>query len=515
MHKLIIVDDEHMMRDGLSNLINWKDIGFQVDAVLEDGKDAIEWLSENVVDVVLTDLRMTFRSGIDIAKFAYENQLDTKVIIISGYSDFEAAQEALKYKVSNYLLKPVSVKNIRALFKDIYIELKERDDLYEIRETDIKQYQLMSSFLENQFITNLALGAIRSNEEMLNQLKLIKWDKSIIDSACCIFELSIEESFLTHQGLEYDTQEMCSMLGGMITKTIYPAKVFWVKASNKKVTGVIVGINKKLNKNNQDKDYIETVLNEAQKSIKIIGIKFDIMKIEIHESLRTLSTINTKISVNKLNDRIMKELYERQQLMMSHILNNENKMVYELLESYIDIIADFDIDQIKNIIIDLFAVLNNNIRNLEAYNKKYFQFTYSEFFLQDDIASVKKWSASNLSELMEKTDIDVLKSSCGIIYKAKEYIKQNCCNTLSLNDVADIVFLSPVYLSKIFKEQTGLNFSEFLIECRILKACDLLLNSQKKVYEICNEIGYRNVKYFYNLFRRKMGCTPSEYRFQH
>ena len=164
--------------------------------------------------------------------------------------------------------------------------------------------------------------------------------------------------------------------------------------------------------------------------------------------------------------------------------------------------------------IDFFSAINNTIRSFTACGKNCFQTDYSEIFGLKDVASIKKWSIGNFSEIIGEMNIDSTKSSSGIIYKAKKYIEQNCCDNISLNDVADHVFLSPVYLSKIFKEQTGLNFSDFLIECRISKACDLLLNSKMKVYEICVEVGYTNLKYFYNLFRRKMGCTPSEYRHQ-
>ena len=306
MYKVIIADDEFMMRDGLSNLISWEDIGFQVEAVLKDGKDAIEWLSENVADVVLTDLKMTFGSGIDIAKFVHENKLDTKVVIISGYSDFEAAQAALKYKVSNYLLKPISVKNIRALFKEIYLELRKREDLFQKREDDSRHYQKMSSYIEGQFITNLALGAIRDYEEVRRQMELIKWDEAILESPCCFFEIEYKDNSLSHQGIEYDTQEICLMLGGMISKAIHPAKMFWVRITNNDMTGVIAAL-----KEGDNKKFLLEVLNGAKKEIGSIGIDFETVQIEMYESLKSLSTVDLKKSTVTPDSRMMKELYER------------------------------------------------------------------------------------------------------------------------------------------------------------------------------------------------------------
>lgn len=506
MYRLIIVDDEFMMRDGLSNLIKWQDMGFKVDAVLEDGRDAIEWLSENPTDVVLTDLRMTFKSGIDIAKFVYENNLNTKVVIISGYSDFEAAREAICYEVSYYLLKPISVKNIRNAFEKIYNQLKEQEIQNNIREEDIMRYEEMESYLEEQFITNLTLGAIRNNEEMLHQLELINWDKSILDSPSHLFEISLEN----YDEIQYNSNELHAMIGGMISRFINHDKFFWIRASQKRMIGVIVQMSQKDNVEND----VKIILDKVIGSVKVVGIILSIIRIEAYEHLKSISTVKNYINVKKIDDDIISELYDRQQLMMSHVLQNMPQMALELLQSYIDIISKLDIETIKEHIVELFASIYSNIRKLNKYEKNYSQISYAEIFNLKDVNDIRMWSANKLQYIMENTNLDTQKSSYGIIHRAKEYIKQNCKEDIALNDVANHVFLSPVYLSRLFKEETGVKFSEFLIECRITEACKLLKSTNKKVYQICNDIGYSNVKYFYNLFKRKTGCSPSEYRYK-
>lgn len=259
---------------------------------------------------------------------------------------------------------------------------------------------------------------------------------------------------------------------------------------------------------------MQNFLNTAVDSVKIMGINMEIARLEPHDKLRQLATSNISTHDLKTDDRTMREMWERQQLMMSHVLQNKLVLALEMLESYIDMLSPLNWNDLLNGMVDLFANLNNNLRRYDSRRENNEQFSYSDLLSLKNVSEVRKWSIGALKGMMSKSDIDIKSSGNSIIYGAKCYIEENYSRDLTLSDVADHVFLSPVYLSRLFKESTGMNFSEFLIDCRIMKACELLKNIQLKVYKICNVIGYTNVKYFYNLFRRKMGCTPSEYRHQ-
>ena len=109
MYKLVIADDEEYIREGLRNVVDWANLGFKLDAAFEDGLPVIEYIQNNPVDVVLTDIKMTKKSGLDIAEYIYQNNLPIKIILISGYREVDLAMSAIKYNVQEYVLKPVDI----------------------------------------------------------------------------------------------------------------------------------------------------------------------------------------------------------------------------------------------------------------------------------------------------------------------------------------------------------------------------------------------------------------------
>lgn len=112
MYKVLLVDDEILVREAISAKIEWGHLGFELVGDCENGKAAIEFLKENPVDVVLTDICMPYLDGMGLSKYIYENMPQTRIIIFSGYSDFEYAKQAIQYKVAEYLLKPVTAKEL-------------------------------------------------------------------------------------------------------------------------------------------------------------------------------------------------------------------------------------------------------------------------------------------------------------------------------------------------------------------------------------------------------------------
>jgi two-component system response regulator YesN len=123
LYKLLIVDDEYEIRIGLSNYFPWKDLSFEVVGQCENGKAALEYIKENPVDVILCDIKMPIMSGIDLAKEIYKSNMNIKVIFLSGHRDFQYAQEALKYGVKNYIVKPTKYNEILEVFSELKKEL--------------------------------------------------------------------------------------------------------------------------------------------------------------------------------------------------------------------------------------------------------------------------------------------------------------------------------------------------------------------------------------------------------
>ena len=237
---LIIIDDEEMMRDGLSSLIKWDEIGFHLEGVFEDGRDAIEWLGENDTHVILTDLRMTYVSGLDVASFVREKKLDIKIVIISGYSDFEAAQQALGYQIRDYLLKPISAKKIRDIFTKLKDELDREKEELDAISREINNFESLQNYVEERFVSQLVLGGFRRPAELEQQLDVVKWDRSVLARPCALIFLSVAQESGSDGTADYDNSDRNNLIGGMISRLVSPSRFYWHRTTQRDLGGIFL-----------------------------------------------------------------------------------------------------------------------------------------------------------------------------------------------------------------------------------------------------------------------------------
>jgi two-component system response regulator YesN len=503
---LIIIDDEEMMRDGLSSFVNWEEQGFHLDGIFEDGREAMEWLGENDTHIILTDLRMTHNSGLDVAAFVREKGLNIKIVIISGYSDFEAAREAMGYRVSDYLLKPISVKKVKETFRRLKEELDRETNSRTLISSEIERYDSLVNYVEERFISNLVLGGLRRPEELKEQLRLINWDSSILNRPCILFSLTMIPDRNGKFQSEYDSNERNSLIGGMISRHYPPPRFYWYRTSQNNLGGILFNCGELDGLKERVWSYLEKISNRA----KALSVNFQVSQVRPYENLEALAQNREIHVINGGNTENRKELDEIQRQILSHILEDQEILAQEMLTSYMETLNEMGWDRLINGLVELFSQINH------TFNKKKKEATdlvsFADFFSLKKRAQVYDWTREKLSEVTCFVQKDAASNQLSLITRAREYVEANYTNDIMLTQVAEHVNLSSVYLSRLFKEQGGMNFSDFLVQCRINRACELLKETSYKIYEICEEVGYTDVKHFYGVFKKKMHCTPSEYR---
>ena len=356
MYNLVIADDEKNIREGLSRFINWADIGFKVVMKFEDGEDVIDYIGAMSVDVVLCDIRMNKKSGLEVAKYIYENSLNIKVVLMSGYQEFEYAKKALEYNVISYIVKPIEMDEI----KDKFIKIKKDIDSLKIINEKMQQEKKRAVEAQQDFSVLIDL-----------QSQLI-------------------ESFL-----------------------------------------------------NFDKPSIYSIFNDI--SAKVINISFN-------SGLKFLEN-TLLLLLNRVNNHYL-----------GLTIKGDLKAIIRKIS---------DAKNYNNALQVCEQCINLAINGIEENN-------------------------NNNSRLAIK--------------KANKYIEENYMYDLTLEKVAETVFLSPVYLSKIYKKEMGINFSDYVTQKRMERAKELLNNRNLKVYEISELVGYKNLKYFYKIFKHYTGYTPNKYR---
>jgi len=398
MLKVLIVDDDYIICTGLQKLIDWEEYGFTTKDYALNGMEALDMMDKAVYDLVITDIRMPKCDGIELIKAMRQKKYPSKVIILSGYRDFEYAQTALEFGVKKYILKPVNEK----------------------------------------ILINTIIGIKNEIDESISQKLVLSESKTILREKAILELLKSEDK----NSLIYDKLE--NMGVDLNNKIFYACIIDTFKKSTEAeyVLGLVL------------KKAIEEIVNKysAGYTAYIGDNKYAILFCSDGES------------------------------------GNPARNVCEEIFNYVNKFAGSTVNISIGNEVSEYNMIYQSFHNAASISSDYFSNESQHILFYDDIVS---------SSTIE-----------GII----KYVRENCCEKLTLQSIANKFFFNPAYVGRIFKSHTGLKFNDFLIDCKIEKSVQLLDNSKYKVSEIAGKVGYTDYDHFCKVFRSKKGCTPSEYK---
>ncbi|QGQ95146.1 response regulator [Paenibacillus psychroresistens] len=513
-YRLIIIDDEEIIRQGLVHFIDWKALGYEMVTNFEDGKEAIEYLQNKTnIDVVLTDIRMTEASGLDVAQFIYEHMPSTKVVILSGFKEFEYAKQAIQYNVHHYLLKPTKFEEVHEVFIDLKKKLdRERDVEADLR-LERERYNEIVPIFRDQFFTDLLIGAFRNQKELGKKINYLNLPLSLINNRCCLvhMQLSLDSTMIPRESKE----NIASSLRNLLEKQGIPFLYYpVVDAYNELMVFVSLpdGWNDETLRHS-----LSVHLDEAQHSLQaIFGLEFTVSIVQFYRNITELATYSRPLVLVEAepNGKLRLETHEynrlvqKYKLFISNIVEGNLEAASSLLDRFMEEFKDLPVQFTQRLITDLLALLSNLISQSNSeisFNKSIHDMKLS------NSRDVKEWGKTELVELMTEAAKETKESSSRLIEKAKQYIKEHFNKNISLETVADIVFLNSVYFSRLFKQHTGKNFIDYLTALRINLAIELLKEGRYKIYEISERVGYTSSKYFSRIFKQTTGKTPKEF----
>lgn len=468
-YSVIVVDDERIIREGLEKYINKKVNGFHVEACFKDGSDAIEFLKNHRIDVVMTDIKMAVTSGLEVAEFVRAKLPDAKIIILSGYGEFEYAQRAMSCGVNQYLLKPTKNDEISRTFSEIKKELDVRAET----SRQLSHYGELIKRMREQFFVDLMFGGSKSNEDFESEFERLGFNKAPSGIHALVMRIFWNSDFIENK---------------------------WQYGSGR-VNNII------LNYFMSDTDCIFAMLLENDIFLVLSNTEYTDASINSLVGW-TQSQFGAEpkceilyrcVGIDELSGW---KVSEKTSTAFSGTIKAER---IKLLHTYINL--------------EMYAQAKELF--IELWN------TAGDEFMKKELLKIAKSSNSNLDrckqiifgddssdELFEKfyrqlqTD---LKSENEIINKIKEYVQANFNKDISLESVADKVYLHSVYMSRFFKQHTGENFSDYLLSVRMANAISLLKENKYKVFEISEMVGYKSAKYFSKQFKNYTGYTPKQY----
>lgn len=531
MLKVFIADDDKIVRLGLKTIIteNLKNEVCEIVGEASNGFDALEFLKKYTVDLLITDIKMPVMDGVELIKEIVKEQLNVKVLVLSGYDEYQFVRETLKYGASDYILKPIEnrvlIDIIERLIVDINNEKRDIDNAKLLEKNIVESTQLIKEKYISEIIFNWNENTYIKAREL--QIKETSRHYIAVAQIDGIYRMKISEQFQATK--LQNIKEFC---------TNYSSEYLTVFAIQKNRHIIIMlngtqDISKELYKEyiliffEQMINFIKDVLNISV----TVGLSEEINSLDraymgYHQALLALERL-----FYLGTDKIIK--YDPKECCYEII---EEKNIYKKTEELIGAIQCLDVASARKLSFSIFDLVEEG--NISSHHFKEVivrvlnQISSASLELREEIEGYKingcgivfyiseldtlkelrSYFNEFISALTNKLKLTRAERSQRVIEVAKDFILKNYSSNIGLNSVAEFVHLNPTYLSELFKLETGLNFIDFLVETRINAAKKLLMKSDLKVYEVGQKVGYEEPVSFNRAFKRVVGISPQEYR---
>jgi two-component system, response regulator YesN len=532
MYKVIIVDDEAVVRIGLKNTINWNEHGFELVGDYANGREAWEAVEQHKPELVISDISMPFMDGLELAGLISAQFPYIKMIILTGFDEFEYAQQAIRLKVSDFILKPITAQEIRSLLDRVKAEMdeetKHREDLGRLNSQLSQSLPLLKErFLERLVAVGLSKAEIEERFAYFGlppvsplYLVLVADIDDFGDRELHSYEHDVEflrfaafdifkEMLERDDVMLFRTREerMIAIISGQENESLLYEQAFSraeeVRYQIEKYLKftVTIGIGRAC-------DYVEQLPLSYRSALSVLDYRFLLGKNQVLSILDMEGKPTIPLPPNLDWDRKLASAVKTGSLQDAYQLIENG--VTELKTSLAPIEACFL--QMQKVVLSLM----NSIQELVVHDQEASfdrQMKLMDVYRFKTLDEIEIW----LKEIVRSVMTTISESRSHFtnmqIHRAVEYIDTNYANDkMSLQDLCRHVLMSTSYFSLVFKQHTGETFIEYLTGVRIATAKELLHNTTLKFYEIAEQVGYKDPNYFSILFKKHTGMTPKDYR---
>lgn len=531
MYRVLVVDDEILVREAISENICWRELGYELVGTCQNGKEAMEFLAKNSVDVVLTDICMPYADGMELSEFIYKNFPETSIIIFSGFDEFEYAKKAIKYNVEEYLLKPVTASELSKVLTD----LKEKKDRKKEQEKEIdllnETYKKNKIFIKSKILADFITGS-KTEKESFKDLR----EANIVLNApyyrVAIAEIGLNsELFDPEDQLKQQTSLWAFSVHNIIDEILTQHRVGVACLADNNRVFILFQINKQTELNSKVKKICAEIRDKVEKYMKLgvtIGIGTSVKSQKyIYQSYEAAknamqyqylfgenSIIDMEDMIGNMNQDV--EIDEKIDALIMLIKLNDGHKIDDTLNSIKETIKRALVDQnrsnlyLQQIVLavsDTLRVSDLTDSIIYAQKNELLSNIASSKTLDEAMKFLRDYCIQVANELVVQKNTDGKRALLAMDFIEKHYGDTN----LNLNTVCSYLNISVSRFSTIFKNATGETFMEALIRTRIQKAKELLENTDLKNYEIADRVGFSDPHYFSVVFKKMTGKTPTKY----
>lgn len=542
MLKIFLAEDEVVVRETIKRMIPWEELGFELVGEAADGEMALPLLIRQQPDLLITDIKMPFMDGLTLARLAKKEIPGLKVVILSGYDDFNYAKQAIGIGVEDYLLKPITKNALIERLSEIrsrYEHEKTQKEYYEKFQREMQAYEKNSS---RDFFEALVGGSMDMMEVYKRAEKL---GLDIVAEAynVLIFTMNCDEDF-SGQRDEYSSWEAESLellenfFAGHSSAMLFRSNIFSYgvllkgqrEAIEENTRACVDEIRKILSRQDGRREWFLAVgqsverLSQIQKSYHTASrafsqrylydeniLYYDEMETMEHPGGQAETEDNAylqKVDVNALNPAILQKFLSNglQEETENFVKDYFYAIGQEPMESLV--FRNYVILNVRFSVISFIKGLGCDTNEMESADTEEV-LAESGKNMESAIAYAKKM----ISQAIEIRDQNSGNKNRSILKTAVDFIDSHYMDEeISLNTVANVANVSSNHFSSLFSQNMGQTFIEYLTTLRMNKAKELLRCTGMRSSEIAGEIGYKDAHYFSYLFKKTQGMTPSDYR---
>lgn len=504
--KVIVVEDEYFARKALVKTLGRLKKDIEVMAEFETGTDAAAYLEHHKTDLVITDIRMPEMDGLELSKYIAENHRDTKVMIVTGYADFTYAKQAIQYRVTNYLTKPVKDTELGEAVGRMTAEMEKEK---------LEIEQKVESGLAKHTLQYLPAEEILKNEEL--RRRLLKESEQELNKK--------EWMMVTAQIQGEETGETTSEIGRLFSNLGEYIQYYFERSREYVI--ILFGTKERLCSHTVDEPINEWIRRKFRKEGKRVTAGSSGVYSEAKLLPQAYENSREAIASRILQGKYCLYRYSEKRSTETLLTKGAEICLYESVifhnypaaESEIHKIFDSvtekktDIYALEEMLLTLYEIVNRACREQEEDHLKpkelliYLRSGLSEFYCLEELKT-------HLLEVFHRIcQKNKKKADSEIVTEILEYVERHYSYDVSLNDLAvNRFFMNANYLSRLFKAQTGKNFSKYLIEYRIERAKELLQDTEIKISEVAMLVGFNTTSHFGQTFKKYEGQTPEQFR---
>lgn len=529
LYRILLVDDEKEICEGIARKINWNELGYTLVGSAENGIEALEKAERLHPDVVMTDIKMPFLSGLELCERLCAAMPSIKLIIFSGFDDFKFAQQAIKLHVAEYILKPIdSVELTKALKKikeQLDREFSEKCNVEMLR----KAYEESLPVMRQQFFEDLIEGHI-TREQLETQkdmfhlsLEAESWAVAIlradpiVDDRCSLKGKEELIPISVKRILEDILPNFCDFIAFMHFDYIIVIALFH---QNKNIIPLINGINEVCKS-------VQRILNiKVMAGISTMTPDLYQLRKSYREAFSALeysavmggdkAVYITDVEPN--NTAKIDFFQEDADAIVNAIKLGDEKKIEEKINGFFSHPNAFllPFDQYRIYLLEIIASFLKVLQTygLDANNIFNGEFSYTEALTKLQTPDeIKQWCVQVCTKISSKIKSQRINNTKALAHKAIQYIENHYTDpNLSVEEICSFLHVSPTYFSTLFKRETGKSFVSYLTDLRLAQAVDLLNTTDDKTYIIARKVGYAEPNYFSYVFKKKYGVSPSKYR---